>query len=869
MITALDPRRRRFPKCRIRAFSTRCTLGLVVCIALGLPAPAQRPPAQLDGAVILHRLKALETVGSVLYVAAHPDDENTRLISWLANGLLVRTGYLSLTRGDGGQNLIGPELGEALGVLRTQELLEARRIDGGEQFFTRAVDFGYSKSPEESLAKWGRDAILADVVRVYRTFRPDVVITRFDRDGSGGHGHHTASSLLAREAIELAADAQAFPEQGLLPWRVKKLYFNGSTWWRKDLAEIAAKDPEHWIGVDVGGFDPLLGLSYTEIAAKSRSLHKSQGFGTAETRGETIEYLRLDVGTGTPLFEGIDTTWARVPDSAAVQKAIRTAIDLYDPRAPEASLELLAATTRALRRIRSPETTSDVAHMDDGVLLALRKARDAEALMLQAAGIVVEAIADTPAGSVLDEPKITLSALLRRDGCEVDVASMSTFAAGACLVPAPDGIRSQLLQPNRATTATQALQLQGACSIDEPFWLALPRLGDLHGTVGDYTGIEPASHGTLRFRSDVTFATSEMEHATRVGDLMYRWVDRVAGERLRPFTVTPPASLRIVDPVVLVRGPKARVSIEIEALASAVSGELALTLPAGWSLAAQPPVVARIARGERKIVDVELAREGDARGGSVQVALGRSSRTLHVIDYPHILPQAWYSPAAAVLVPLDVEVDVSRVGYIDGAGDDVAAALRRLGIVVERIDPASATSVELDRCDAIVTGIRAYNTQRGLARFQEHLLAYVERGGTLVLQYATNGSDLVMPAREIGPHAFVISRDRVTIEDAPPTFLVPDHPLMTTPNRIGLADFHGWVQERGLYFASELDPRYAALLSWNDPGEKPAQGALVACDHGRGRFIYTGLSLFRQLPAGVPGAYRLLANLVSRRTRRS
>jgi LmbE family N-acetylglucosaminyl deacetylase len=836
-------------------------LALLLSIFSGA-ARAQRPPAQLDGAEILQRIHGLEVMGSVLYIAAHPDDENTRLISYLVNGRHARTAYLSLTRGDGGQNLIGSELGDALGIVRTQELLEARRLDGGEQFFTRAVDFGYSKSPEESFQKWGRQEILGDVVRVIRRFRPDVIITRFDTDGSGGHGHHTASAILAREAFDLAADAGAFPEQiavGLAPWRTKRLYFNGSTWWRADLAEFAGKDPEHWVTLDVGGFDPLLGTSYTELAAKSRSQHKSQGFGTAETRGETLEYLRLDKGTrgaSSDILDGLETNGLHGRNAERVQQLYGELVGGFRPDAPETSVPKMAELCRVF---------DAVAAADDPARACARAQADAlRRLILQACGVVVEVTADAPRAAAGDKLAVTCSALQRRSGPVLAVDEW--VGPGSIRVPV-----HKELAPNRALVGTCEYEILPEHAVDQPYWLARPHEGRFQVDSGAYAGIEPASRSSSVFTAIVRLADGLEIRVDR--ELSYKWVDRVAGERTRAVVITPEVSLRVVDPVVLVRAEGARMAVEIEALRDVASGRLEITPPAGFTLEETPAPIGPLKRGERRTQEVRLRRAADARGGTLRAAfLGATvtaTGTLHTIDYAHIPPQTWYTPAVATLVPLDVAVDVGTVGYVDGAGDDVAGALRRLGIAVERIDAATARPEDLEKCDAIVTGIRAYNTVKELARFQPLLLAYVENGGTLVVQYNTNGGDLVIGAKQIGPRPFAISRDRVTVEETPPTFLAPAHPLMRAPNVIGAADFEGWVQERGLYFAAELDPAYTPLIAWNDPGEKPLSGALITCDHGKGRFVYTGLSLFRQLPAGVPGAYRLLANLVSRRTRRT
>ncbi|HTE05053.1 MAG TPA: PIG-L family deacetylase [Planctomycetota bacterium] len=853
-------------------------LAVAAFLALIAPASAQRPPEQLDGAAILHRLHSLETVGSALYIAAHPDDENTRLITWLGNGRKVRTAYLSLTRGDGGQNLIGRELGDGLGIIRTEELREARRIDGGEQFFTRAVDFGYSKTPEESFAKWGRHEVLGDVVRVIRTFRPDVIITRFAPEGSGTHGHHTASALLAQEAFDLAADPAAFPEQladGLQPWQPKRLFFNASTWWRADLAEQARKDPAHWLAVDVGAFDPLLGASYTELAGRSRSQHKSQGFGAAETRGEQLEYLRLDKGApfaNPDLFDGIDLGWSRVQDGARVQALLADVIGSYDIEAPERNLPGLAGVVRALDELAaSPAAGSGWARFH---------ARAARELLLQLCGVVVQVTSDESTIAAGDTLPVTVSALQRSAGPALEFLG----------VTAPDGATTavaQALPRNRAVETTLAWTVPASQPGDQPYWLTAP-----HGTLYqpdrarlthraatgsapsniapvniEPVGIEPVAPGAASFRVELRLPDGSSLQVDR--QAMHTWVDRVAGERTRPVAVTAVASLTVADAVVLVRGERASVTVDVEALTNDLGGELSAALPHGWTIEHAPPPVQGLARGERVTLHLDLRRAPDAARGVMHLSFagpkGATDRTLHVIDHPHILPQTWSTPADVLLLPEDIAVTARRVGYIEGAGDEVPAALERLGVVVERIDPATAHASDLERCDAVVTGIRAYDTVPALARFQPTLLRYVEDGGTLLVQYDTNGSDLVLPANRIGPHPFELTRDRVTLEDAAPTFLAPSHPLMLFPNALGAGDFEGWVQERGLYFAGSLDPAYVPLIAWNDPGEAPLNGALVACDFGKGRFIYTGLSLFRQLPAGVAGSYRILANLIARR----
>ncbi len=864
-------------------------LGLLLCSSA--PAAAQRPPAQLDAGELLHRMQKLGRLGSVLYLAAHPDDENTRLIATLSNGRQVRTGYLALTRGDGGQNLIGTELGDALGILRTEELLEARRIDGGEQFFTRAVDFGYSKSPEETLAKWGREAVLGDVVRVLRTFRPDAIVTRFATDGSGGHGQHTASALLASEAFDLAADPRAFPEQiaeGLEPWQPGRLFFNASTWWNRDLPEQAAKDPARWVTIDVGGYDALLGTSYSELAGRSRSQHKSQGFGAAETRGTALEYLRLEKGeplAGADLLAGVAARWADLPGGERADALVRDLCERFDPRAPEASVPALAALARALDAL--------AAAGGPAAEPARRKAAEARALVLQACGVVVEASAEQASVARGDALALRVRALQRRAGPEITLAR----------VEGPHGA-SEAVERALPVNEPLAVELRFAppadAPLDQPYWLAAPhealfvvertgtadasRPGDPEATAGAPwdragaadaaplapSGIEPRARPSATLRVTLRLADGLEIPVERA--LMRTWVDRVDGERTQAVAVTPVASIEPAESVAIVRGERCALAVDVLALTDDLAGTLSAVAPPGWTLERAPEPVAALRRGERARLELALRRAPDAEGGLLRLsfsgARGASELTQHTIDHEHVLPQVWYAPAEVRLVPLDVTVDVRTVGYLEGAGDEVPAALRRLGVAVERIDPASAGRAELERCDAVVTGVRAYNTVPALARFQPLLLDWVADGGTLVVQYNTLSGDLVLDPKRIGPYPFALTRGRVTVEEAPPTLLAPAHPLLATPNAIGAADFAGWVQERGLYFAGELDPRYTALVAWSDPGEAPLEGALVTCEHGKGRFTYTGISLFRQLPAGVPGAYRLLANLIARRTSR-
>lgn len=804
-------------------------------------------------------MQKLNVLGSVLYIVAHPDDENTRLIAWLANGKKLRTGNLSLTRGDGGQNLIGPELGDALGIIRTQELMEARRIDGGEQFFTRAVDFGYSKSAEESFQKWGKQEVLSDVVRVIRTFRPDIIITRFPPTREAGHGHHEASAILAEEAFKLAGDPKAFPEQltqGLEVWQPRRLFFNGSTWWKKNLAEIAKPD-SGWYTVDVGGYDPLLGLSYTEIAGRSRSLHKSQGFGAAETRGEMLEYLKLIAGDkpkGTDIFEGIDMTWGRVKGSEDIQARLNDLISKFSPASPDVTSQPLSNLSIDM---------SDLCGRTGGECWwSSFISNRAKSLIGACSGVVMEVTCPRPFVSTADSISVDVSCVqrnnspaLRLDGInEPDVAGLKVEAS---LIPNVPMDRKYKYYPEFSAP-------------DQPFWLAKPHTNLYNVKDQPAAGIHPTSNPLNHFY----YALSGSDDIRFGGELsvMHKWVDRVDGERIRPVYITPVASIVPERNTWLIQELGSSINVDVVALTDNLSGTLACSAPKGWIVIPTSVSMEGMKRDERRTFTFQHTGSNKPEPGMLQFLFTsadgqhKSNKTLHEIDYPHIMPQVYYTPAEVKLVPLDVKTTANTVGYIKGAGDDVPQAIEQLGATVDMIEPSTATLESISKYDAIVVGIRAYNNNPGMKRFNPVLMRYVENGGTAVVQYTTRTSDMVLPDSLIGPYPFKLTRDRVTVEEVPPTFLDAKHPLLNTPNKITTSDFDGWVQERGLYFVGGFEKHYAPLIAWNDPGEQPLNGGLITCDFGKGRFIYTGISFFRQLPAGVPGAYRLFANLISRRT---
>ncbi len=810
--------------------------------ALGNPGNGT-PPRPRDAAELLLALRKLTVLGSVLYVGAHPDDENTALLAYLSRGRLARTAYLSVTRGDGGQNLLGPEKDEYLGVLRTQELLAARRVDGAEQFFTRAVDFGYSKSPEETLGVWDAEAVLADVVWVIRKFRPDVVITRFPKTG-GGHGHHTASALLAEEAFRAAGDPDRFPDQlrYVRPWRPRRLLWNMF----RPAAEGPPVPTPGLLTVDVGAYDPLLGRSYTEVAAESRSLHKSQGFGSAARRGEVLEFLVPLAGDPAEkdLFDGIDTTWSRVPGGEAVGAVLAEAVRAFRPDRPADVVPLLLEAYGRMDRL-PPDEWVDVKRQE--LLDVLR----------DCAGLWVEAVAREEGAAPGTEVRLDLTAVLRSDLPWVWETVRVPFQSGDIEVRRP-------LAPNRPVRVEAALRVPEDAPPAHPYWLREPpERGLYRATDPDLRGLPEGPPPRAAFvvstgRGRLTFAVP----------VTYRFTDPVEGEQARPFVVVPPVSVHWDDAVYVFPDarPK-RVRLTLQSHAAGVSGTLRLRLPPGWQAEPRDVPFRMTQKDETVDVSVRIRPPAGPTTGLLQAEVevgGRRqpARDTVRIAYPHIVPQTLFPPAAARLVRVDLTVRKRHIGYVMGAGDDIPRYLRQVGYRVRLLTDEDLETGDLGAWEAIVMGVRAYNTRPVLRRVYRRLMDYVAGGGTLVVQYNTTRG-LVTDA--IGPYPFQISQDRVTVEDAPVTFLRPDHPVLNRPHRLTARDFEGWVQERGLYFAGSWDPRYETVLASQDPGEKPLAGGLLWTRYGKGVFIYTAYAWFRQLPAGVPGAYRAFVNLVEAR----
>jgi len=808
-----------------------------LAVALGsAPALAHpRPPEPLDGGELAHQLSRLQVLGSALYVAAHPDDENTAMLAWLTHVKGLRTAYLSMTRGDGGQNLIGDELGPALGVIRTQELLAARRMDGAEQRFTRAIDFGFSKNAQETLEFWGHDSVLSDVVWAIRRFRPDVIIVRFPPDSTAGHGHHTASSVLAHEAFAAAADPARFPDQldAVKPWQAKRLLWNAFT---------SASRPvdSTWLVVDVGDYEPRLGRSMSELAGISRSNHKSQGFGAPERRGTLLNYLAVRAGAPAKRdpFEGVDLSWKRIPGGEAVAVPLAQAERDFDARHPEAVLPLLARAHAAMAKLPADP-------------LVARKRVELEWVMASCAGLWLEAVSPRPSVTAGAELAVSTSVLARRPAA-VTLESVS--------VDEVERVASRKLELNRAAVDTVRLQTRPDLAVTQPYWLALPSSRGLV-RVADRADLgEPENRAPVVARFRVRISGEAVLYELPVA---YRWVDPVRGERWRMLEVVPPATLAPDRSFQLFNGSSPRqLAVTVRANRANFAGSLRLDVPAGWSaVPASIPVSIEREGGEQRAEFTLTPGPTGSVARAVITVDGRDwSQSTQRIDYEHIPVQTLFPPAEVKLVRANLAITATRIGYIAGSGDQIAEALHQMGAVVTALSDEDLASGDLSRFDAIVSGVRAYNTRPRLKTLQPRLLDWVAKGGTLVVQYVTTSDG---PVDYLGPLPMRLGRERVTVEEAPVSFLAPKHPLLTQPNVLGPADFEGWVQERGLYFASGWDPSYETVLASHDPGEPSRDGGLVYARHGSGSFVYCGYALFRQVPAGVPGAWRLLANLVS------
>jgi LmbE family N-acetylglucosaminyl deacetylase len=821
---------------------------------------------------IQQALLKLNELGTVLTIAAHPDDERSELLAYFSQGRHMRAAYLSVTRGEGGQNLLGPEQSAALGLIRTQELLDARRIDGAEQFFTRAIDFGFSKTADEAIAKWGHAAVLSDMVWVIRRYRPDVIVLGFSGTPADGHGHHQASALLGKEAYEAAGDPARFPEQlrYVQPWKAAKLvraggFFGGvagGRGGRGGTAPEAAVPPIAPIAqIDTSGYNSILGYSYAQLATISRSQHRSQGLGAMGVGGG----MGGGRGPGGPapsgaapapeapaapapdLFDGIEHSWKRLPGGAAIDAIFSQAIREFDWQHPDRTIPLLAKARPLVAAISDPLAKIKLAELDETIARCAGIWADAQAREGNVAPGSHVAVAMTV---VAREPVATSVQSIAAENVWTGKPWTAPDAAAGQRIPDYD------------------LEVPASQPYSQPYWLVKPPEAGAY-TVDNQLLIGLPDTPVERMRIRLTVAGTPIE---LVRPVLYRYNDRLEGEKVRPLTVVPPVAVNlplspddITNQVLLFPRHAARgLRVTVKAEVANAAGSLRLDVPAGWKAepSSQPFRLAAI-DDQQELTFQVTPPAGETAGtlhavatvGGKEIAAGMA-----FISYAHIPQQNVFPPSDVKLIRSDIAVTARRVGYIMGAGDEEPDALRQLGLEVTLLGDEDLRAGDLSRFDAIVAGVRAYNVRPDLRAYQSRLLDYVSNGGTYVVQNVREN------VPNIGPYPFTISTGnsaRVTVEEAPVTFTHPDSALLQKPNKIGPRDFEGWVQERGTYFLTQWDPRYETVLSTNDPGEKPLEGGELWTRYGKGIFIYTAYVWFRELPAGVPGAYRLFANLLS------
>ena len=790
-----------------------------------------------SSAEIYKQIKKLNFLGTVLYFAAHPDDENTRVISYFSNHLLARTAYLSLTRGDGGQNLIGPELREGLGLIRTQELITARKIDGGLQFFTMANDFGYSKNPEETFDFWEKDKILNQTIDRINEFKPDIIINRFNVASSGRtHGHHTASAVISNLAFKKLYENTAAGN-----WKPKRLFFNTSWYFYGGRESFNRADKTGLISIDMGVYDPLTGKSNSEIAALSRSQHKSQGFGSSPALGSRTEYLSLVQGQpiiGNDPFEGINTSWTRVRGGKNIEKIINEIIANFDLTTPLKSVPKLLEARDLINKI------------DDQHWRSI-KLNEIKSIILNCLGIEIQANTSIPFGV---------------KGESLDVNLLINNPSSAEVVLKKVVLKNKTYQVSRQMRKNEVFSKKINHIINEsissPYWLIQEGEKGMYKTNRKEIIGLPNTPPPLVLKLYLLIEGKNIEVQK---PLKYRKNDPVKGEVTTTFQVLPSATANLNTPVQLFgTGQTKKVIVQVKNLGKSFKGKLSLKSPESWVIEPSHQEVMIDGKGIEKefIFNVTAPKSEEVVQLRPELTNDKEKiqSAIQEISYDHIPQQYMVQPSSTRAVALNLKTGVERVAYINGAGDNVAESIEAVGVIVEKFDSEDITLEKLKSFDAVILGIRAFNVHESLSYKKNVLWKYAHQGGNLLIQYNTSRG---LKTRTITPYSIELSRDRITDENSKVKMLDSKHPLLNYPNKISLEDFEGWVQERGLYFPKQWDKNFSPLFEMSDPGEQPKRGALLVANYGEGKVVYTGLSFFRQLPAGVPGAYRLFFNLIA------
>ncbi|MGB0930360.1 MAG: PIG-L family deacetylase [Chitinophagales bacterium] len=823
---------------------------ILACLFLQWSDTQAQAPEKWTTSDIQHALKKLNVVGTALFVAAHPDDENQRVISYFANEKGLRTAYLSLTRGDGGQNLIGPEIRELLGVLRTNELVQARSVDGGEQMFSRANDFGYSKNPEETFATWNKEEVLGDVVWAMRKFRPDIVINRFNHDTKRKtHGHHTGSAILSVEAFDLVNDKTAYPEQlkHVEPWQPHRIFFNTSWWFYGSKEKFKEADKTNLVSFDAGVYYPLLGKSNTEIASEARSMHKCQGFGSTGDRGSMAEYLEFINGEkpadNDPL-SGINTGWSRLKGGQTIGKILASVRDNFDANNPSMSVPKLLEAFKLIQKL------------EDNYWREV-KTKDIKEVIKACLGMYLEAAASDYSATKGQSIELSMEAINRSDA-PVTLKSVQYLPMNL------DSSVNTKLEKNQSIEFTKTLKIPANMPSTTPYWL------NKDASLGMYSVPDQTLRGLpntprqfrVKYVLDIAGTTIDYEM-----EVVFKKNDPVKGETYRPFEVIPPVSVALAEKVYLYPNDEAQtLKVVVKAGRKDAAGVVTIERPEGWTLKPEAFKYDLQQKGEEKTFDFQLIPPKNQSVGEI-TALAKMSGTnepfsdeMVVMEYDHIPTQTILMPATSKVVRVDLKKKGEKIGYIMGAGDAIPESLEQIGYEVTLLEEKDMEAEKMAQFDAVIVGIRAFNTVDALKFKNKELMEYVKQGGTVMVQYNTSHR---LVTKDIAPYPLTLSRDRVAVEESEVRFLKPEHPVLNTPNKITAADFDGWVQERGLYFPNEWDENFEAILSSNDPNEEPLDGGLLVAKYGEGYYIYSGYSWFRELPAGVAGAYRLFANLIS------
>lgn len=811
---------------------------------------AQKPDKPTSSE-IYESIKKLNFLGTALYIAAHPDDENQRLISYFANDLKARTGYLSLTRGDGGQNLIGPEIRELLGVIRTQELLAARRTDGGEQFFSRANDFGYSKHPDETLRIWDKEEVLSDVVWVIRNFKPDVIVNRFSHKPETfgrTHGHHTSSAVLSELAFDMAGDKTKYPEQlkYVDAWQPKREFFNTSWWFYGSRENFEKADISNLLKVETGSFYPSFGLSNGEIASMSRSMHKSQGFGATGRRGSDIEYLELVKGymptDRENLFEGINTTWTRVKGGKEIGEILSRVEKNFDFKNPTASVSELVKAYALIEKLEDKHWKN-------------QKSKEIKKIIEACTGLYLEAVATESSATHGDEVTLNIEAINRSE----TKIELKSYDLSFLDINTQKDIE---LENNKSYQEKIAGRIPTEVSDTAPYWLNdKASLGMYYVSDRKIIG-KPEAEKEFIINFNLTINGTPI---TFKKNIVYKKNDPVKGEVYQPFEILPEATVGIADKVYIFPNNESKdVVVKVKSGKKDIEGTVSLDVPEDWTVSPKNYEVAISQKGAEKSLVFKVTPPRNQSEGYIKPIFKMGEKTftdeLIEIDYDHIPFQSVLMPSKSKVVKLDIKKKGQLIGYIQGAGDEIPESLRQVGYTVDELNEKDITYDKLKRFDAVILGVRAYNTNVRSKFYQEDLHKYVEKGGTMLVQYNTN---FRLKVDEVSPIPLKLARGRVTDEFSEVRFIAPNHEVMNYPNKITQKDFEGWVQERGLYFPYEWSSEFTPILSMNDKGKPAENGSLLVGKYGKGYFIYTGLSFFRELPPGVPGAYRLFTNLLS------